>query len=112
MVYLLAALALLPLALAETHRLKLHKLPATIPNPELESLYLADKYGATVQPEQIPLISSPSRPVYKDGQPIYWTQDDLKGGHKVPLSSTFSFFFPSPQPHLIPNRLYERSVLL
>ena len=91
MVNFLAALALLPFVSAEVHRLKLKKVAPTIPNPDLESLYLAEKYGAAAP--QVPVISSPSRILRqfnRNGEPIYWTQDDVNGGHKVPLSSTFS----------------------
>ncbi|PPQ75132.1 hypothetical protein CVT26_012093 [Gymnopilus dilepis] len=84
-------LALLPLV-AAVHRLKLHKLPPAISNPELESAYLAEKYGAPAQ-AQLPLMGAGGagrrvrRPSMKDGEPLFWTQEELKGGHGVPLTN-------------------------
>lgn len=87
----LAPLALLPFAAAGgVHKLKLKKLPQELPhNPALESAYLAEKYGGG----QTPLFGAGgvgrsvrlSRPGEDDS--LYWTQDSLKGGHNVPLSS-------------------------
>jgi len=70
--------------------LKLKKIPTDTRNIELESAYIAQKYGATVQ---LPLIGSGgagrrlNSPNMKDGEPLFWTQEELKGGHSVPLSN-------------------------
>ena len=86
----LAPLALLPFAAAGVHKLKLKKLPQELPhNPSLEAAYLAEKYGG----DQTPLFGAGgvgrsvrlTRPGEDDN--LYWTQDSLKGGHNVPLSS-------------------------
>lgn len=81
-------LALLPLVSGEIHRLKLQKLPAAVGNPDLESLYLAEKYGAPPQAQK-PILNAGrfSRPSIINGEQTFWTQEDLKGGHKVPLTS-------------------------
>jgi saccharopepsin len=92
----LAPLLLLPFAAAAdgVHRLKLKKLPPTSSNPDLESAYLAEKYG--VAQSQTPLMGSGGsgrkvrlgRPG-QDEDELFWTQELLtKGGHGVPLSST------------------------
>ncbi|GLB33847.1 putative peptidase A1 family protein [Lyophyllum shimeji] len=84
------ALALLPFVSAGVHKLKLKKLPPVHNNPALESAYLAEKYGAQLQ---TPLMGAGgagrrvSRPTTKDGEPLFWTQESLKGGHNVPLSN-------------------------
>lgn len=82
-------LALLPLVSADVHRLKLKKLAPATSNPDLESLYLAEKYGGGLQP-QLPLKGSRriGRPSRKNDE-LFWTQEEAKGGHSVPLSSTF-----------------------
>ena len=88
-------LALLPfVAASRLHKLKLHKVSPTnllaAHNPELEAAYLAEKYGAP-SPIQMPLLGlggegRVERP--SDGnEPLFWTQEELKGGHTVPLTS-------------------------
>ncbi|KAH9943438.1 aspartic peptidase A1 [Epithele typhae] len=90
----LAPLVLLPFtAAAGVHKLKLQKVAPAASNPELESAYLAEKYGGFAQ---TPLVGSGtgrnvrvSRPSIKDGEQLYWTQDEfsVEGGHNVPLSN-------------------------
>jgi saccharopepsin len=86
-------LLLLPFVNANgVHRLKLKKLSPTPSNPALEAAYLAEKYGAV---RQTPLMGSGGsgrsvrlgRPC-KEDDGLFWTQEELKGGHGVPLSST------------------------
>jgi len=84
-------LGLLPLTAAGgVHKLKLHKIPQVANSPALETAYLAEKYGAQ---SQTPLFGvggagrNIARPDSKDGESLYWTQEDLKGGHNVPLSN-------------------------
>ncbi|KAF7352759.1 Aspartic peptidase A1 [Mycena venus] len=86
-------LALLPLVItARVHKLKLNKLPAVNDNPELEAAYLAEKYGAPLQP-QVPLMGAGGsgrrvdRPAHMGDDDLFWTQEQLKGGHGVPLSN-------------------------
>ena len=86
-------LALLPFVAASGgHRLKLQKIPSAASNPDLESAYLAEKYGALSQ-AQFPLIGAGGsgrrvqRPSTRNGEQLYWTQDEIKGGHGVPLTS-------------------------
>jgi len=90
-------LALLPFVYADRiHKLKLKKVEsvndAAAFDPEIESAYLAQKYGALNQ-LQLPLIGAGGsgrrtrRPTVKDGEQLLWTQEQLKGGHGVPLSS-------------------------
>jgi len=85
--------SLLPLAAnAKVHKFKLHKLPPVESNPELESAWLAHKYGAPAQ-AQVPLMGSGgsgrqvARPISNDGESLFWTQEDIKGGHGVPLTN-------------------------
>ena len=83
-------LLLLPFVVADVHRLKLKKFSPTNADPTLETAYLSEKYGG-----QTPIMGAGgvgrnvrlSRPHEEDG--LYWTQDELKGGHNVPLSSMF-----------------------
>ncbi|KAF5387963.1 hypothetical protein D9615_000444 [Tricholomella constricta] len=84
-------LALLPfVSAAGVHKLKLKKLPPTSSNPALESAYLAEKYGAG---PQAPLMGAGGsarrlgRPTSKNGEELFWTQEDIKGGHHVPLNN-------------------------
>jgi len=86
-------LALLPLAFAGgVHKLKLQKLPSAASNPELESAYLAEKYGAPPT-AQLPIMGAGGsgrrvqRPTTHNGEQLFWTQEELKGGHGVPLTS-------------------------
>jgi saccharopepsin len=73
--------------------MKLKKLPLTASNPSLEAAYLAEKYGAIGQ-SQTPLMGSGGsgrnvrlgRPGQKDDG-LFWTQDEVKDGHGVPLSN-------------------------
>jgi saccharopepsin len=87
------ALSLLPLADASrVHKLKLHKVPPVSNSPELETAYLAEKYGALNQ-VQLPLMGLGgsgrrlSRPDTRKGEQLLWTQEAVKGGHNVPLSN-------------------------
>ncbi|KAI0068841.1 endopeptidase [Artomyces pyxidatus] len=88
----LAPLLFVPYAAAGgVHKLKLKKLPPVDSNPSLESAYLAEKYGAQA-PSQMPLVGSGGagrrlmhRP--QGGDDLYWTQEELKGGHGVPLTN-------------------------
>ncbi|KAI0750805.1 aspartic peptidase A1 [Daedaleopsis nitida] len=88
----LAPLVLLPFVAADVHKLKLKKLAPAATNPALESAYLAEKYGGA----QTPLMGTGigrdvrlSRPSVKDGEELFWTQDEFtaEGGHNVPLSN-------------------------
>ncbi|KAJ7682764.1 aspartic peptidase A1 [Mycena polygramma] len=86
-------LSLLPLAFAaRVHKLKLNKLAPALDNPELEAAYLAEKYGAPLQP-QVPLMGAGGsgrrfdRPHRQGDDELFWTQGELKGGHGVPLSN-------------------------
>lgn len=86
-------IGLLPLVSAGgIHKLKLHKIPPTSSNPALESAYLAEKYGASTS-QQTPLMGAGGsgrhlgRPASKNGEPLFWTQESINGGHNVPLSS-------------------------
>ena len=82
-------LGLLPLASAgRTHRLKLHKVPPTSASPAFESAYLAEKYGG-VQPQQLPLMGTggSGRRIGGLGEPQFWTQQEIQGGHQVPLTN-------------------------
>jgi saccharopepsin len=106
-------LALLPLVSAgRIHKLKLQKLPPTASDPALESAYLAEKYGAP----QMPLMGAGGvgrrvgHPAMRNDDQLYWTQEALKGGHGVPLSSSslvFGVHASSPQ---CPFRFYECAI--
>lgn len=88
-------LGLIPLvSAARIHKLKLQKLPPAASNPALESAYLAEKYGVPAQP-QMPLMGAggSGRRVnsgVRNDEQLYWTQQELKGGHGVPLTSMSS----------------------
>lgn len=92
MIFLPLALALLSFVEASRiHKLKLHKLTPTTSNPEFESAYLAEKYGASSSQPQMPLLGvggTGRRVVKQNGEQLFWTQEELKGGHSVPLSSS------------------------
>lgn len=92
MIFLPLALALLSFVEASRiHKLKLHKLTPTASNPEFESAYLAEKYGASSSQPQMPLLGvggTGRRVVKQNGEQLFWTQEELKGGHSVPLSSS------------------------
>ncbi|KAJ7590976.1 endopeptidase [Mycena floridula] len=78
--------ALLPvqLALAGIQRLPLKKLPASSSSPEIESLYLAEKYGAPLKPQKSFTAGRLTRPVSSSPEDnLFWTQ----GGHSVPLTN-------------------------
>ncbi|KAJ7498884.1 aspartic peptidase A1 [Mycena latifolia] len=85
--------ALLPLVFAaRVHKLKLNKVAPVLDNPELEAAYLAEKYSAPAQP-QVPLMGAGGsgrrfdRPSKEGDDQLFWTQEQLKGGHGVPLSN-------------------------
>ena len=87
--------ALVPLALSlvslsnasGVHKLKLQKLPPTKEsNAFLETAYLAEKYGAQNQ-VLLGAGGSGRRLRNQDGEQMFYTQEQLKGGHNVPLSS-------------------------
>ncbi|KIK68098.1 hypothetical protein GYMLUDRAFT_1015549 [Collybiopsis luxurians FD-317 M1] len=90
-----AALLSLPFASAEVHKLKLNKLPPAVGNPELEALHLAEKYGS---PQQVPLAGSggAGRRLRMDNDDLYWTQEQLKGGHSLPLSNYMNAQYFAP----------------
>lgn len=89
-----ATLLLIPFASAGVHRLKLQKLPSVTPGHQLETAYLAEKYGSQVPFQQLPLFGAGGagrnvQPSPK-GDDLFWTQEDLlNGGHSVPLSSMY-----------------------
>ena len=90
-------LTLLPFVCANRiHKLKLHKTPSVATNTELESAYLAEKYGA-LQVGQLPILGAggsgrrTKRPTMRDGEQLLWTQEQFNGGHQVPLSSKHFF---------------------
>jgi len=87
-------LALLPfVAASRLHKLRLHKLPANPPaaySPELEAAYLAEKYGGAPSEMQMPLGLGGLgrvRPSTGGNKQLFWTQEELKGGHGVPLAN-------------------------
>jgi saccharopepsin len=90
----LAPLLLLPFVAGDgVHRMKLKKVPLTASNPSLEAAYLAEKYSGLGR-SQTPLMGSGGsgrnvrlgRPSQKnDG--LFWTQEQVMGGHSAPLSS-------------------------
>lgn len=96
----LSPLLLLPLVAAEgVHKLKLQKIPRSADdiNGHLEGAYLAEKYGGQLPQSvgQTPLAGLGGygrkmrigRPGQEDDG-LLWTQEALKGGHSVPLTST------------------------
>lgn len=93
-------LALLPFVTASRlHKLKLQKIAPAANNPELESAYLAEKYGVASQVQmQMPLLGiggsgrRVERPTTDGNEQLFWTQEELKGGHKVPLTSLLPIF--------------------
>lgn len=94
--------SLVPLVLglaasARVHKLKLQKIPAAVSNPELEGVYLAEKYGASGQTALMGVGGFGrriQRPSSENGEQLFWTQEELKRGHGVPLSSMY-WFTPS-----------------
>ena len=85
----LAPLVLLPLvAAAGVHKLKLQKLQPAAHDLAFEPARLAEKYGG-----QTPLAGAGgagrnvrlTRPSPDDG--LFWTQEEVNGGHQVPLTS-------------------------
>lgn len=105
-------LGLLPLVCADRlHKLKLHKIPSVATNPELESAYLAEKYGAA----QVPLLGGSGRrmrrPTMRNGEQLLWTQEQANGGHPVPLTSIASFPVYSVCSFTLPHRFHECAVL-
>jgi len=86
------AISLLPLAAqaAGVHKLKLHKLPKSEDsNPLLESAYLAEKYGGENQQALFGAGGAGRRfrPANPNNEQLFYTQEQLKGGHNVPLSN-------------------------
>lgn len=94
MIFSPLVLALLPFASAAVHKLKLHKLPPVAPNanPQLETAYLAQKYGVQ---SQLPFIMGSGgagrRLQQQNSEGLYWTQEEIQGGHSVPLTSMSHF---------------------
>ncbi|KAJ7228608.1 endopeptidase [Mycena pura] len=90
---LIGLVALLPFVFpSRVHRLKLNKVAPAHSNPGLEAAYLSEKYGAPLRP-QVPLMGAGGsgrrvdRPTSNGDEPLFWTQEQLKGGHGVPLSN-------------------------
>ncbi|KAF8639980.1 hypothetical protein AX17_001226 [Amanita inopinata Kibby_2008] len=83
-------LSLLPLVSGKVHKFKLHKIPPVANNPQLETAYLAEKYGSLSQ-LQLPLMGSGGTgrrlSMDKNGEPLFWTQEQVNSGHGVPLSN-------------------------
>jgi saccharopepsin len=95
MIFSPLVLALLPFASAAVHKLKLHKLPPVAPNAQLETAYLAEKYGVQ---RQLPLMGSGGagrRVQLENSEDLYWSQGGIQGGHGVPLTS-LSLFYCGP----------------
>jgi saccharopepsin len=86
---ILSALSLFILPLSATavgvHKLKLHRLPQADSNPALESAYLAEKYGG--QQQLLFGAGGTGRRLRPSGEQMFYTQEQLKGGHNVPLSN-------------------------
>ncbi|PFH52760.1 hypothetical protein AMATHDRAFT_1807 [Amanita thiersii Skay4041] len=82
-------ISLLPFAAASVHKFKLHKITPVANNPQLETAYLAEKYGSS-QP-QFPLMGAggAGRRLQQDnnGEQLFWTQEQITGGHNVPLNN-------------------------
>jgi saccharopepsin len=88
----LATLLLLSFATADrVHRLKLNKLQPVTSNPSFESAYLAQKYGA--QSPQLIGAGGAGRhirirpPGTTADDDLFWTQQEVMGGHGVPLTN-------------------------
>ncbi|KAG5637376.1 hypothetical protein H0H81_004801, partial [Sphagnurus paluster] len=81
--YTPVVLAALPFVYgAGVHKLKLKKLPTTSSNPALEGAYLAEKYGAQLQSPMMGVGGSGRRiPTSRNGEHLFYTQEDVKGGH-------------------------------
>ncbi|KIL70023.1 hypothetical protein M378DRAFT_68030 [Amanita muscaria Koide BX008] len=83
-------LCLLPFTSGKVHKLKLQKIPPVAYNNQLETAYLAEKYGS-VSPVQLPLMGAggSGRHLQFDnkGEELYWTQEQITGGHGVPLTN-------------------------
>jgi saccharopepsin len=90
-----AVLLSLPFTSAEIHRLKLNKVPLSLGNPELETLHLAEKYGAPQRQAPLAGFGGSGRPMRMGDDDLFWTQEELKGGHSLPLSSTLPPIFLS-----------------
>jgi len=91
----LATLAI-PFVSAEVHKLKLNKVAPALGNPELETLHLAEKYG--VPQRQAPLAGAggSGRRLRQGDDDLFWTQDELKGGHSLPLSNYLNAQYFAP----------------
>lgn len=90
-----ATLLLVAFSSAEVHRLKLNKVSPAQRNPELESLHIAEKYGSVLYPQrQVPLAGADhSGRLLRQtpgGDELFWTQEQVKGGHSAPLRSMSS----------------------
>ncbi|KAJ8076106.1 aspartic proteinase precursor [Marasmius tenuissimus] len=80
------SLSLISSVLADVYKLQLEKLPPSHPNPNLEALHLAEKYGSSSP--QSPLMGTGDQEShFRESDGLYWIQETLKGGHKVPLSN-------------------------
>jgi saccharopepsin len=92
------SLLLIPLVAASgVHKLKLKKITPVSIDPSLEGQYLGQKYAAQSL-NQLPLLGAGGAgrrfpPTQQEGQDLYWTQEHTNGGHGVPLTSTYMFFW-------------------
>jgi saccharopepsin len=91
-----AALLSLPFTSAEISRLKLNKVPLSLGNPELETLHLAEKYGAPQRQAPLAGFGGSGRPMRMGDDDLFWTQDELKGGHSLPLSNYMNAQYFAP----------------
>ncbi|KAE9410560.1 endopeptidase [Gymnopus androsaceus JB14] len=98
MVLLAAAATLLsiPFASAEVHRLKLNKLAPALGNPELETLHLAEKYGAPQRQAPLAGAGGSGRRLKQGDDDLFWTQEQIKGGHSLPLSNYMNAQYFAP----------------
>lgn len=81
-------LGLLPFVAADgLHRLPLKKMPSTASNPSMEAAYLAEKYGGVQA--QVPLMGAGGSGRRVPQSDLFRTQEEINGGHNVPLSSEF-----------------------
>ncbi|KAF5390556.1 hypothetical protein D9757_002757 [Collybiopsis confluens] len=90
-----AALFSLPFASAEVYQLKLQKLPPAANNPELEALHLAEKYSVSAQ---TPLAGTggAGRRLNQGSEDLYWTQEQVRGSHSLPLSNYMNAQYFAP----------------
>ncbi|KAG9218927.1 hypothetical protein CCMSSC00406_0000959 [Pleurotus cornucopiae] len=79
-------LGLLPFVAADgLHRLPLKKMPSTASNPSMEAAYLAEKYGGVQA--QVPLMGAGGSGRRVPQSDLFRTQEEINGGHNVPLSN-------------------------